>query len=293
MARRFCHLLLCTSLLLPIPGGGPIGLPAYVSHPVSSPVWRGICMIWNFAGEPLTTFSLTGARGMFSCTYSVYAHTRTLIRTYTYTYTHVRVYLYAYYARFLVNVYLSGTVDTFTGVLKTILCKACSSSDHVTDSWPLFPRSTDSAGSKRGDLCFNFNKGVPCPRTPCPYTHQCNKPGCTAAHPGKEGVTLSRHLTCNYLRTPLDPTGMVAISMGNGFRLLGSLNTSLTPPWVLALTGRNCLQFTLPAASGALRDQANIFVCGATTCQLSPSSPPNAPSPLGSWTLYGPLQFLP
>ena len=41
-------------------------------------------------------------------------------------------------------------------------------------------------------------------------------------------------LTCNYLRTPLGPMDMVAISMGNGFRLPGSLNTSLTPPWVSA-----------------------------------------------------------
>ena len=77
-------------------------------------------------------------------------------------------------------------LDTITGVPKAILCKACSSSDHVTDSCPLSPRSTDSSGPKRGDLCFNFNKGVPCARTPCPYTHQCNKPGCTAAHPGKD-----------------------------------------------------------------------------------------------------------
>ena len=77
-------------------------------------------------------------------------------------------------------------LDTFTGVPKAILCKACSSSDHVTDSCPLSPRCTDSSGPKRGDLCFNLNKGVPCARTPCPYTHQCNKPGCTAAHPGKD-----------------------------------------------------------------------------------------------------------
>ena len=40
----------------------------------------------------------------------IYAHTRILIRTYAHTYTHIRVYLYAYYARFLVNVYLSSTV---------------------------------------------------------------------------------------------------------------------------------------------------------------------------------------
>ena len=77
-------------------------------------------------------------------------------------------------------------LDTFTGVPKAILCKACSSSDHVTNSCPLSPRSTDSSGPKRRDLCFNFNKGVPCAHTPCPYTHQCNKPGCTAAHPGKD-----------------------------------------------------------------------------------------------------------
>ena len=43
------------------------------------------------------------------CIY-LYAYTRILIRTYAHTYTHIRVYLYAYYARFLVNVYLSGTV---------------------------------------------------------------------------------------------------------------------------------------------------------------------------------------
>ena len=77
-------------------------------------------------------------------------------------------------------------LDTFTGVPKAILFQACSSSDHVTNSCPLSPRSTDSSGPKRGDLCFNFNKGVPCTHTPCPYTHQCNKPGCTAAHPGKD-----------------------------------------------------------------------------------------------------------
>ena len=44
----------------------------------------------------------------------LYAHTRILIRTYAHTYTHIRLYLYAYYARFLVNVYLSGTVHTIT-----------------------------------------------------------------------------------------------------------------------------------------------------------------------------------
>ena len=37
------------------------------------------------------------------------------------------------------------------------------------------------------------------------------------------------------------------------------------------------MQFTLPATSGALPGQADIFVYGATTCQLSSSSTPNAP----------------
>ena len=77
-------------------------------------------------------------------------------------------------------------LDTFTGVPKAILCKACSSSDHVTDSCPLSPRSKDSSGPKLGDLCLNFNKGVFCTRTPCPYTHQCHKPECTAVHAGKD-----------------------------------------------------------------------------------------------------------
>ena len=63
-------------------------------------------------------------------------------------------------------------LDTFTGVPKAILCKACSSLDHITDSYPLSLRSTDSSGLKRGDLCFKFNKGVPCAPIPCPYTHQ-------------------------------------------------------------------------------------------------------------------------
>lgn len=41
-----------------------------------------------------------------------------------------------------------------------------------------------------------------------------------------QGVMFSPRLTCNYLRMPLGPMGMVALSVGNGFRLPGSLNTS-------------------------------------------------------------------
>ena len=32
--------------------------------------------------------------------------------------------------------------------------------------------------------CHNFNKGFSCARTPCPYVHSCNKPGCGGDHPG-------------------------------------------------------------------------------------------------------------
>ena len=72
-------------------------------------------------------------------------------------------------------------LDTFTGLPKSILCKSCSSSDHFTDACPLSPRSKDSPGPNHADLCYNFNKGVPCARTPCPYRHQCNKPGCSTS----------------------------------------------------------------------------------------------------------------
>ena len=82
-------------------------------------------------------------------------------------------------------------LDTFTGLPKAIICKSCSSSDHFTDSCPLSPRSKDSQGPNRAELCYNFNKGVPCARTPCLYRHQCNKPGCTAAHSGKDHDDLS------------------------------------------------------------------------------------------------------
>ena len=32
--------------------------------------------------------------------------------------------------------------------------------------------------------CHNFKKGFSCARTPCPYAHKCNKPGCGGDHPG-------------------------------------------------------------------------------------------------------------
>lgn len=56
---------------------------------------------------------------------------------------------------------------------------------------PLSPRSKDSQGPTHTDLWYNFNKGVPCARTPCPYQHQCNQPEFIAAHSGKDHAELS------------------------------------------------------------------------------------------------------
>ena len=58
-------------LLSSYPSGG-VDLFAYQQlireSAVSFPVWHGICTIWNFAEGPLTTFPLTGVKGIFSCT---------------------------------------------------------------------------------------------------------------------------------------------------------------------------------------------------------------------------------
>ena len=39
--------------------------------------------------------------------------------------------------------------------------------------------------------CHNFNKDIPCVRTPCPYPQRCNKPGCGRDYPGIRCSTLS------------------------------------------------------------------------------------------------------
>ncbi|CAH3165043.1 unnamed protein product [Porites lobata] len=82
-------------------------------------------------------------------------------------------------------------LDTFTGLPKSG-CRSCSSSDHLSDTCPLSPRRSRDALTQ-SDLCYNFNKGRPCARTPCPYQHRCNQPGCSAAHSGKDHTKLTRH----------------------------------------------------------------------------------------------------
>ena len=75
-------------------------------------------------------------------------------------------------------------LDTFTGLPKSG-CRSCGNTDHFSDACPLStPRSRDAPSP--ADVCFNFNKGRPCARTPCPYKHRCNQPGCAAAHSGQE-----------------------------------------------------------------------------------------------------------
>ena len=82
-------------------------------------------------------------------------------------------------------------LDTFTGLPKSG-CRSCSSTDHLSDTCPLSPpRSRDAL--TQSDLCYNFNKGRPCARTPCPYQHRCNKPECSAAHSGEDHTKLTRH----------------------------------------------------------------------------------------------------
>ena len=78
-------------------------------------------------------------------------------------------------------------LDTFTGLPKSG-CRSCGSTDHLSDACPLsHPRSRDALS--QSDLCFNFNKGRPCARLPCPYKHRCNQPGCSAAHSGDSPAT--------------------------------------------------------------------------------------------------------
>ena len=82
-------------------------------------------------------------------------------------------------------------LDTFTGLPKSG-CRSCGSTDHLSDTCPLSPRRSRDALTQ-SDLCYNFNKGRPCARTPCPYQHRCNQLGCSAAHSGEDHTKLTRH----------------------------------------------------------------------------------------------------
>ena len=67
-----------------------------------------------------------------------------------------------------------------------------------------FPSGPSSASTFRGNeyrTCHNFNKGWLRVRTPCPYAHKCNKPGCGEDHPGHWCPTPSESSEQPPLRT--------------------------------------------------------------------------------------------
>lgn len=56
-------------------------------------------------------------------------------------------------------------------------------------SGPSQQRHSTPGGNDR--TCHNFNKGFTCARTPCPYLHKCNRPGCGGDHIGVNCPSLS------------------------------------------------------------------------------------------------------
>ena len=46
------------------------------------------------------------------------------------------------------------------------------------------PSSSSTSKGPENRTCHNFNRGVPCARTPCSYAHKCNRSGCGKDHPG-------------------------------------------------------------------------------------------------------------
>lgn len=91
-------------------------------------------------------------------------------------------------------------LDTFTGLPKSC-CRSCSSSDNHADSCTLSTHTSWNIPTQ-SDLCYNFNNGRPCARTPCPYKHRCNQPGCNASHSGHDHSKLS----CNREDRPKSST---------------------------------------------------------------------------------------
>ena len=125
MARRLCHLLVCTPLLLPNLEGGPLRLPATDSWVGPEVPGYGIVFVWHGISP----------KGLSQ-----------------------RHNLSTNWGQRDVQLYL----DTFTGVPKAILCQACNCSDHITDSRPFSPSSADSSGPKR-EAASTSTKGSLCP----------------------------------------------------------------------------------------------------------------------------------
>ena len=56
----------------------------------------------------------------------------------------------------------------------------------VFQSGPSSPSTSKGAENR---TCHNFNRGVPCARTPCFYAQKCNRSGCGKDHPGSKCPT--------------------------------------------------------------------------------------------------------
>ena len=46
------------------------------------------------------------------------------------------------------------------------------------------PSSSSTSRGTENRTCHNFNRGIPCARTPCIYVHKCNRCGCRKVHLG-------------------------------------------------------------------------------------------------------------
>ena len=71
-------------------------------------------------------------------------------------------------------------LEKFTGMSRSA-CFTCGGADHMSHSCPLSSRRVNQ--SPGGDPCRNFNRGIACIRTPCPYPHRCSVDNCNEAHP--------------------------------------------------------------------------------------------------------------
>ena len=66
------------------------------------------------------------------------------------------------------------------------------------------PSSSSTSRGTENRTCHNFNRGIPCARTPCIYAQICNRSGCGKDHPG---------IKCpNFYRTDKEPSPRVGRS---------------------------------------------------------------------------------
>ena len=71
-------------------------------------------------------------------------------------------------------------LEKFTGMSHSA-CYTCGGADHMSHTCPL--SSHRDRPSQAGDPCRNYNRGVTCIRSSCPFPHRCSVPACGEAHP--------------------------------------------------------------------------------------------------------------